>query len=80
MISGFTWAVLLGFGSLLWGSGTAKADDEAVVVSPPRKPRQIPEMEKPKDIDPNKKILDNPKKVEGRLDNQEIQPETSKTV
>lgn len=37
---------------------------EAVVVAPPRKPRVIPEMEKPKDLDPNKKILDVKKSVE----------------
>jgi hypothetical protein len=39
-------------------------DDNAVVVAPPRKPRPIPEMEKPRDLDPNKKILDMKKSVE----------------
>ena len=33
----------------------ARPDEEAVVVSPPRKPRIVPEMEKPRDLDPNKK-------------------------
>ena len=39
-------------------------DDDAVVVSPPRKPRVMPEMEKPPDLDPNKKILDMDKSVD----------------
>ncbi len=53
-------ALLIG---LLWAV-QAKGDEEAVVVSPPRKPRQLPEMEKPRDLDPNKKILDMNKSVE----------------
>jgi len=39
-------------------------DDNAVVVAPPRRPRPIPEMDKPRDLDPNKKILDHVKSVE----------------
>jgi hypothetical protein len=64
VISTFSWSIILGFFALVWGSGVPKVDDDAVVVSPPRKPRQIPEMEKPKDLDPNKKVLDNPKKTD----------------
>ena len=36
----------------------ARGDEEAVVVSPPRKPRVIPEMEQPKDLKQEKKTLD----------------------
>ncbi|HXG60569.1 MAG TPA: hypothetical protein VNO22_04275, partial [Planctomycetota bacterium] len=36
----------------------AQPEEEAVVVSPPRKPRPLPEMEKRRDLDPNRKILD----------------------
>src|SRR5687768_7096159 len=53
-------ALVLGW---FWAA-EAKEDEEAVVVSPPRKPRQLPEMEKPRDLDPNKKILDMEKSVE----------------
>lgn len=53
-------ALLIGF---FWAAN-ANIDEEAVVVSPPRKPRQLPEMEKPKDLDPNKKVLDMEKSVE----------------
>jgi ElaB/YqjD/DUF883 family membrane-anchored ribosome-binding protein len=53
-------ALLIGF---LWAV-QAREDDEAVVVSPPRKPRALPEMDKPKDLDPNRKILDVEKSVE----------------
>jgi hypothetical protein len=53
-------ALLLGF---FWAVH-AKEEEEAVVVSPPRKPRVLPEMEKPRDLDPNKKILDMEKSVE----------------
>jgi hypothetical protein len=53
-------ALLIG---LLWAV-QAREDDEAVVVSPPRKPRELPEMERPRDLDPNKKILDIKKSVE----------------
>ncbi|MFN3487443.1 MAG: hypothetical protein ACK44W_18400, partial [Planctomycetota bacterium] len=52
LLIGFFWAV------------QATPEEEAVVVSPPRKPRQLPEMEKPRDLDPNKKILDMQKSVE----------------
>ncbi len=53
-------ALLIG---LLWAV-QAKGDEEAVVVSPPRKPRPVPDLEKPRDLDPNKKILDMKKSVE----------------
>ncbi|MFN3486083.1 MAG: prenyltransferase/squalene oxidase repeat-containing protein, partial [Planctomycetota bacterium] len=43
---GFFWAV------------KAAPEEDAVVVSPPRKPRPLPELEKPRNLDPNKKILD----------------------
>ena len=36
--------------------GAVHEDAEAVVVSPPRKPRQLPEMDKPKDN--QKKVVD----------------------
>jgi hypothetical protein len=39
-------------------------EEEAVVVAPPRKPRPVPEMEKPKDLNPNEKILDIKKAVD----------------
>ena len=42
----------------------ARGDDEAVVVSPPRKPRVVPDMKKPLDADPNKKVLDMEESVE----------------
>ncbi len=44
--------------------GAPPVEEEPVVVAAPRKPRPIPEMEKPKDLDPNKKILDMKKAVE----------------
>lgn len=44
--------------------GGPPVEEEAVVVATARKPRPIPEMEKPKDLDPNKKILDMKKSVE----------------
>jgi len=53
-------ALLIGF---FWAVGS-REDAEAVVVRPPRKPRQLPEMEKPRNLDPQKKILDMPKTVE----------------
>jgi len=39
-------------------------EEEAVVVSPPRRPKVLPEMEKPRDLNPSKKILDMAKSVE----------------
>jgi hypothetical protein len=55
-----TAALLIGF---FWAVN-ANVPEEAVVVAPPRKPRQLPEMEKPKNLDPNKKVLDMEKSVE----------------
>jgi hypothetical protein len=49
---GFFWAV------------QARPEEAAVVVSPLRKPRPLPELEKPRDLDPNKKVLDMQKSVE----------------
>jgi hypothetical protein len=48
-----TAALLIGF---FWVIQT-EGDAEAVVVTPPRRPRTIPEMEKPKDLNPQK-VLD----------------------
>src|SRR5262245_23300543 len=53
-------ALLIGF---LWAV-QAQEDDGVVVMSAPRKPRLLPEMDKPRDLDPNKKILDMQKSVE----------------
>jgi len=53
-------ALLIGF---LWAV-QAREDVEAVTVSAPRKPRLLPDMDKPRDLDPNKKILDVQKSVE----------------
>ena len=53
-------ALLLGW---FWVA-QATEDDEAVVMSAPRKPRLLPEMEKPRDVDPNRKVLDMQKSVE----------------
>jgi hypothetical protein len=64
------WAISLGIHvviALLCGwfwVVAAPEEEEAVVVSPPRKPKPLPEMEKPKDLNPNKKILDMAKSVE----------------
>jgi hypothetical protein len=49
--------------ALFWAT-EAIEEVEAVVMSPPRKPREIPIMEKPKNIDPNKKLLDIEKSAE----------------
>ena len=64
------WAISIGLHTVaglivgfFWVVGVV-AEEDAVVVSPPRKPRVIPEMEKPRDLDPNKKILDMEKSVE----------------
>ncbi len=42
----------------------ARPEDEAVVVSPPRRPRPMPELDRPRDPHENRKILDMEKKVE----------------
>jgi len=46
LLIGFFWAVQL------------PADDSAVVVAPPRKPRPLPVMDKPQDVTENTKVLD----------------------
>ncbi|MBI4566398.1 MAG: terpene cyclase/mutase family protein [Planctomycetes bacterium] len=51
------------FMAYLIAAGKARPDEEAVVVAAPRKPRPIPEMEKPKDLQQNKP-LDMKKAVE----------------
>ena len=56
--------VVLGILAMVIVLGSPFEDEDAVVVSPPRKPREMPEMEKPRDLDPNKKILDMKKSVE----------------
>jgi len=44
--------------------GANSAPPGTTAKAPPRKPRPIPDMEKPRDLDPNKKILDMKKSVE----------------
>lgn len=66
------WGISVGFhvvialaGVLLFGGGRGEANDQdAISVAPPKKPRPLPEMEKPRDLDPNKKVLDTEKSVE----------------
>lgn len=65
------WAISVGLHVVvaivtMFGIALSKNDDdeEAVIVSQPRKPRPLPEMEKPQNLDPTKKVLDMTKQSE----------------
>ncbi|MBI2931822.1 MAG: terpene cyclase/mutase family protein [Planctomycetes bacterium] len=58
--------------------GSPPDDDDAVVVAPPRKPRVIPDMEKPPDL-PNEKVLDMKKSTEDPVFKKEEEADHNET-
>ncbi len=56
-------ALLALLAGLFWAASNLE-DVEMIVMGPPRPPRQIPDMDWLKELDPNKKILDVKKQVE----------------